>query len=111
MRRIQGFYKIDFDYNRVRNSLDRLLTEIIRNNKALEVNTSGLRQDIGLTMPEEKIIRRYKELGGKYITLGSDAHKASDVGAGIEDAMKLVKNCGFDKITFYVSRQAMQIDI
>lgn len=111
MRRIQGYYKIDFDYNKVSRSLDNLLTEIIKNNKSLEVNTSGLRQDIGLTMPEEKIIRRYKELGGKYITLGSDAHKASDVGAGIKDAMKLVKNCGFDKITFFVSRQAMQIDI
>lgn len=111
MRRIQGKYKIDFDYTKVQTSLDRLLKAIIDNNKALEVNTSGLRQPIGLTMPEESIIRRYGELGGKYITIGSDSHTAYDVGAGIEDAMMLVKKCGFDKITFYVSRQAMQIDI
>ena len=111
MRRIQGVYNIDFDYSKVSASLDNLLLSIIKNNKSLEVNTSGLRQDIGLTMPEEKIIRRYKELGGKYITIGSDAHRANDVGAGIEEAMDMVKRCGFDKITFYVSRQAMQIDI
>ena len=111
MRRIQGFYKIDFDFNQVSDSLDRLLLTIIENNKSLEINTSGLRQDIGKTMPDENILRRYKELGGKYITIGSDAHTAHDVGAGIEEAMKMTKRCGFDKITFYVSRQAMQIDI
>ena len=111
MRRIQGVYKIDFDYDKVSESLDRLLTTIIENNKSLEVNTSGLRQDIGLLMPEERIIKRYKELGGQYITIGSDSHSAYDVGEGIEEAMAVLKKCGFDKITFYVSRQAMQIEI
>ena len=111
MRRIQGRYRIDFDYDKVSGSLDRLLKTIIDNDKALEVNTSGLRQDIGLMMPEEKIVRRYRELGGKYITIGSDSHTVSDVGAGIEEAMTMIKRCGFDKVTFYVSRQAMQIDI
>lgn len=111
MRRIQGKYHIEFDYSRVQESLDRLLLTIIENNKALEINTSGLRQDIGLMMPEEKIVKRYHELGGKYVTIGSDSHTAYDVGAGIKTAMQMVKECGFDKITFYVSRQAMQIDI
>ena len=111
MRRIQGKYHIDFDYGRVKESLDRLLLAIIKNGLALEINTSGLRQDIGLMMPEEKIVRRYHELGGKYITIGSDSHTVHDIGAGIEEAMKMIKSCGFDKITFYVSRQAIQIDI
>ena len=111
MRRIQGVYKIDFDYDKVSDSLDRLLLTIIENNKSLEVNTSGLRQDIGLMIPEERIIRRYKELGGQYITIGSDSHSAYDVGAGVEEAMSAIKECGFDKVTFYVSRQAMQIEI
>ncbi len=111
MRHIQGKYKIDFDYNKVSDSLDKLLRAIIDNGKSLEVNTSGLRQPIGLTMPDESIIRRYRELGGKYITIGSDSHTANDVGAGIEEAMKLIKNCGFDKLTFFVSREIIQIDI
>jgi histidinol-phosphatase (PHP family) len=111
MRRIQGVYKFDFDYSKIQESLDGLLKAIIDNNKALEINTSGLRQAIGLTMPDEYIIRRYHELGGKYITIGSDSHNALEVGAGVEEGMKLAKKCGFDKITFYVSRQAIQIDI
>ena len=111
MRGIQGIYEIDFDYSKVQDSLDKLLLTMIENNKALEINTSGLRQPIGRTMPDEQIIKRYRELGGEYVTIGSDAHSAYDVGEGIEEAMQMLKRCGFDKVTFYVSRQAMQIDI
>ena len=111
MRGIIGIYNIDFDYSKVQDSLDKLLLTMIKNNKALEVNTSGLRQSIGLTMPDEAIIKRYRELGGEYVTIGSDAHSAYDVGEGIKTAMNMLKDCGFNKVTFYVSRQAMQIDI
>lgn len=111
MRGIQGIYKIDFDYSKVQDNLDKLLLTMIKHNKALEINTSGLRQPIGRTMPDEQIVKRYRELGGEYVTIGSDAHNAYDVGEGIEEAMQMLKRCEFDKVTFYVSRQAMQIDI
>ena len=41
----------------------------------LEVNTSGLRQKIGRTLPDLPLLRRYRELGGRLVTLGSDAHR------------------------------------
>lgn len=110
MRRIQGTYGIDFDYSKIHNATDELLDAIIKNNKALEINTSGLRQPIGRTMPDENIIKRYKELGGKYITLGSDSHSAYDVGAGIHEGMVLAKKCGFDRLNFFVNREIMEID-
>lgn len=111
MRGIIGKYHIDFDYSKVQDKLDKLLLTIIENNKSLEINTSGLRQPLGQTMPDEQILKRYRELGGEYVTIGSDAHNAYDVGKGIETAMQMLKRCGFDKVTFYVSRQAIQIDI
>ena len=111
MRRIQGKYNIDFDYSRIAEATDYLLETMINNNKALEINTSGLRQPVSRTMPDENLIRRYRELGGELITIGSDSHNAYDVGAGIEQGMDLAKKCGFDKVTFYVNREAMQIDI
>lgn len=111
MRHIQGKYHIDFDYSKISEVIDYLLETMIKNNKALEINTSGLRQGLGMTMPDEKIISRYRQLGGELITVGSDSHSAYDVGAGIKDGISLAKKCGFDKITFYVSREAMQIEI
>lgn len=111
MRRIQGKYHIDFDYEKISDVTDYLLTTIIENGKALEINTSGLRQDVGRTMPDRNLIMRYRQLGGKYITIGSDAHNAYDVGAGIEQGIALAKSCGFDKMSFFVNREIMQIDI
>ncbi len=111
MRKIIGKYKIDFDYTKVQKELDALLLTVIENGKAIEINTSGLRQDMGRTMPDEAVIRRYRELGGELITVGSDAHSAYDVGAGISEAIALAKKCGFDKLSFFVNREIMQIDI
>lgn len=111
MRRIEGRLHIEFDYSKIQNATDKLLKEIIFNNKSLEINTSGLRQPIGKMMPEECIIRRYKELGGTNITIGSDAHAAQDVGEGLYDGIQMAKRCGFNHINFYVKREPMTIEI
>ena len=81
------------------------------NKKALEINSAGLRQPIGITSPDESIIRRYKELGGKYITVGSDAHYAEHLGAGISEAYELALSCGFEKIAVYQDRMPTLIPI
>lgn len=110
MRRIQGKYAIDFDFSKISKSTDELLKAIIENNKSLEVNSSGLRQLMARPMPDEAIIKRYKELGGKNITIGSDAHCSQDVGKGVYDCMKLVKQLGFEKINLYTGREILEIN-
>lgn len=88
-----------------RTELDKVLLKLIENDKALEVNTSGLRQMIGRTLPDEDVIRRFRELGGKYVTIGSDAHRWGDVGAGIEEGMRLLAKCGFTHFTVFEKRR------
>ena len=110
MRRIQGKYNMDFDYSKISAATDELLKAIIENNKSLEINTSGLRQMMARPMPDEEIIRRYNELGGKNITIGSDAHCAEDVGKGVYECMSLVKKLGFEKIKFYTGREMLEIN-
>lgn len=111
MRRIEGRLGIEFDYSKIQSDTDNLLKEIIINKKCLEINTSGLRQPIGKIMPEESIIKRYRELGGTLITIGSDAHNASDVGEGLKVGMETAKKCGFNSITFFVEREPMTVEI
>ncbi|MBQ3136058.1 MAG: histidinol-phosphatase HisJ family protein [Clostridia bacterium] len=111
MRRIQGKYQIDFDYSKIKAVTDELLRTMISYDKALEINTSGLRQKIGLTMPDINIIKRYRELGGKLLTIGSDAHNANDCGKGIIKGMEIARECGFENITFYVSRETLEIKL
>ena len=57
------------------------------------------------------VLRRYKELGGKLITIGSDAHFAEHLGAGIEQGYELALKCGFDKIAVYQDRTPTLIPI
>ena len=111
MRRIQGKYKIDFDYSFIQDATDELLSEIIRQKKAVEINTSGLRQAIGRTMPDDNILIRYRQLGGKYVTVGSDAHSPEDIGAGIKDGIKKARKCGFEQITVFIKREKKLTDI
>lgn len=110
MRRIQGKYDIDFDYSKIAKETDELLKAIIENKKSLEINTSGLRQLMARPMPDISILKRYKELGGRLITIGSDAHSAADVGAGIREGMKIAGACGFEKINFYTGREILEIN-
>lgn len=84
--------------------IDTVLEALAQQKKALEVNTSGLRQKIGVTLPDETIVRRFRELGGRYITVGSDAHRWGDIGTGIEEALRMIQRCGFTHFTVYHKR-------
>ncbi|MFW6119693.1 MAG: histidinol-phosphatase HisJ family protein [Petrotogales bacterium] len=55
--------------------LDELLRTLVKYDIGLEINTSGLRNDVKEVNPQPWIIERYIDFGGKYITAGSDAHE------------------------------------
>ena len=50
------------------------------------------------------IYQRYKECGGKYLTLGSDAHYTSAIGSNIKEAAALARDWGFVPI-YYKNRK------
>lgn len=87
-----------YDYNDFKEIIDRILMEVIRNEKGIEVNTSGLRQGQGRTFPKDEVLVRYKELGGKIISLGSDAHFIDDYQAHFYQVDKRLNEIGFKVI-------------
>lgn len=62
--------------------IDEILTVLVQKNKALEINTSGLRTDLHETLPSPAVCKRFLSLGGRYLTFGSDAHRAEHIGHG-----------------------------
>ena len=62
-------------------------------------------------MPDESVIRRYRELGGEILTIGSDAHCTDDLGRGIEEGIRIAKNCGFTSVAVYHKRRPQFIGI
>ena len=96
-------HKINFDYSVVIEDIKDLLSTVITRNKALELNTANAKD--GFFMPDEYILKLYKEMGGELITLGSDAHVAENVANGLNEGKLLLKKCGFTKYYYYEKRK------
>lgn len=111
LRYIYGKVTEEVKYDTYKLMIDEILKILVKNDKALEINTSGLRQRIGVTLPGEAVISRFKELGGKYITVGSDAHRWGDVGSGIEVGYELAEKCGFSYVTVFEKREPVLLPI
>ena len=72
-------------YGEHRELVEEILKELVRKDKGLEVNTSGMDQ-CGTFLPGWDFVRRFKELGGKIVTVGSDAHNKNRVGQYCSEA-------------------------
>ena len=99
-----------FPYQMFPELFDNILSEIIKRGKGIEVNTSGNDRG-GHVLPHPSIIRRYKELGGRMITTGSDAHRSQSVGAYIKDAVTIIAEAGFEEITVFRNREPRFVKI
>lgn len=70
-----------------------------------EINTSTLRQNLEETSPNLATVRRYAELGGHAMSIGSDAHVATAVGAGFDRAVTMLRTAGICKLAVFRSRE------
>lgn len=111
MRYIVQAGRNEIELSRFDGIVDEIFLTLIANGKALEINTSGLRQPIGKTMPTEDYVRRYRELGGELLTLGSDAHFTEHVGAGIDEGYAIAERCGFEYVTYFENRKPIRVKI
>ena len=81
---------IDVDITRWDSIIEQILKSIIEHGKTYELNSVYIRK--GVELPEEHILRMYKDSGGKKIRLGSDAHYTAHVADGFDEAYKLIDN-------------------
>ena len=88
-------------YEDHRELFDEILRQLVRHDKGMELNTSGL--DLcGGYLPTLDFFRRFYELGGRIVTVGSDAHNTARVGQYTFDAVRELKEifgyvCTFEK--------------
>ena len=104
LKRYTFNFGMKYDIMKYKEELEGILKRIVALGKGIEINTSGLRQNIGCTMPELDVLKFYRELGGEILTVGSDSHCAADVGKDIDIAVELAATAGFRYIATYVER-------
>lgn len=102
---------IDISFDRYKEQIDEVLRLAAENGKGIEINTSGLRDAVGDTMPPMWMLKRFRELGGEIVTLGSDAHCAEDMGEGLEHAMQMLLDSGFEYFAFFSERKPVMLKI
>ena len=78
--------------------IDEIIKLVISDGKGIEINTCSYGRyyrpgEYGT--PTLAILKRFRELGGEIVTIGSDAHKTEDVGAFIEKGEDLLHSAGF----------------
>jgi len=70
---------------------DEIMKLLVSKGKGMEINTSG-KLRLGEFLPSADYLRRFKELGGEIVTVGSDAHIPERVGGYINEALVLLKD-------------------
>jgi histidinol-phosphatase (PHP family) len=104
---IYGDYKFD-DYREI---IEEILKKIIQKDIGIEVNTSGLRNKVGKLYPSIDVLKLYKNIGGKIITIGSDSHDLDNIGNNFLTVVKMLKKIGFEYIYRYKNRKKLPVRI
>jgi len=100
-----------FDLSLFATEIREILKLAVDRGVGLEINTSGLRQPPHETYPGLEVLRWYRELGGRILTVGSDAHSVEDLGKGIPEALCLAREAGFEALTLFEKREPRRLKI
>lgn len=100
-----------YSYESYQDVLDEILKSCIQHNIGLEMNTGGLAYGLGHTNPHPDILKRYRELGGKIITVGSDAHSPERLAYSFDKVRDMLLACGFQYYTIFQSRKPQFIKL
>lgn len=111
LRYICGEHGIPVNISRHQEKITEIFDLLIRNEKALEINTSGLRQKIGVTLPDLPLLRQYYEQGGRLVTIGSDAHRPEDLGKGIAEGFAVLRQAGFTEFAVYENHKPIMLPL
>lgn len=87
-----------YPFEKLKPILTKILKIVIADGKGIEVNTSSHRYGLKDLTPSRDILKLYKELGGKIITIGSDSHKPEHLGAFVDETKEELKALGFEQI-------------
>ena len=91
-------------FEKSRDIIAAILERAIADDKGIELNTSSFRYGLPDLQPCTEILRLYRDLGGRILTIGSDSHKPEHLGAHIPEvrdrlrALGYTEFCTFDKM-------------
>ncbi len=111
LRYMKQRHNICPDISRFDDIIAESFRELTAMDKGIEINTSGIRQGFGDTFPDLKYVRLFRDLGGKLVTIGSDAHTVEDIAQNAADGFGIARAAGFDRLCYFKNRKPHFIEI
>ena len=84
----------DYAYKEYAEVIDEIFRLLIDKKKALEINTAGLIKGLPCFHPKLDVLKRYLELGGELLTIGSDGHSPDKIATEFAQTEELLRSCG-----------------
>lgn len=95
---IQRYTEPRYPFEKAKEIITKILKQVIKDGKGIEVNTSSFQYNLPDLMPERNILQLYYDLGGTIITVGSDCHKAERLGDHVEYIYNVLRGIGFKSV-------------
>ncbi|MCR5738273.1 MAG: histidinol-phosphatase HisJ family protein [Lachnospiraceae bacterium] len=94
----------EYSYSEYGDIIDEILKHLIENEKGIEINTKSISKGMKEFHPCMAVLKRYRELGGEIVTVGSDAHKPQYVGSEFARVPDVMLEAGFKYYCVYENR-------
>ena len=97
-RALETIYQTAVEFNSI-------LAYLAQEGKALEINTNTYRERNGYAPAlDTAVLKRFRELGGEAVSLGSDAHDKERIAENFKVYSEIALKCGFKYIVHFEGR-------
>ena len=86
-------------YSEFKDTYDAISGVLVEKEKPFEINTRRLKNKCARENAYA-VLRGYKNRGGKYVTIGSDAHDAAGIGRNFDAALTIAKDLSLTPVYF-----------
>lgn len=100
-----------FVYKDYADIIEEILKTVIEDGKGIEVNTGGYKYGLDYPNPHPDILKRYRELGGEILTIGSDGHCPEHMAYDFSKLPELLTSLGFRYYTVFKEQKPEFIKI
>lgn len=88
-----------------------ILAALVESGTALEINTSGLRSPAEEAFPSPAIVARFHAMGGRAVTIGSDAHTTDSFAWALADGYASAAEAGFSGMAFRRGGERIEVEL
>ncbi len=112
LRYIRKAVSFSVDFNPYEREIREIMKILADRGKAYELNLKPYAPGDTAWLEEEcRLLQIFREEGGEFVTIGTDAHVPGQIGYGLETGMRMLRREGFGHYQIYRNRNRLPIEI